>query len=78
MEGLAINVLLVQLYQLELLTTGLAAKVTSGKGFSADSTDTGPGKPQGPIRRVPCRKRQSHLSPAPLAPRPLAHRAAWR
>ena len=50
MEGLAINALLVQLYQPELLTTGPAAKVPSGKGFSAGSAhDTGPVKPQGPV-----------------------------
>lgn len=33
MEGLAINALLVQLYQPELLSTGLAGKVPSSKGF---------------------------------------------
>jgi len=50
MEGLAINALLVQLYQPELLTTGPAAKLPSGKGFSAGSTDdAGPVKPQGPV-----------------------------
>ena len=50
MEGLAINALLVQLYQPELLTTGLAAKLPSGKGFSAGSADdTGAVKPQGPV-----------------------------
>jgi hypothetical protein len=50
MEGLAINALLVQLYQPELLTTGPAAKLPSGKGFSAGSADdTGAVKPQGPV-----------------------------
>ena len=50
MEGLAINALLVQLYQPELLTTGPAAKVPSGKGFSAGGADdTGAVKPQGPV-----------------------------
>ena len=51
MEGLAINALLVQLYQPELLTTGPSAKVPSGsKGFSAGAADnTGPVKPQGPV-----------------------------
>jgi hypothetical protein len=50
MEGLAINALLVQLYQPELLTTCPAAKVPSGKGFSAGGMDdTGAVKPQGPV-----------------------------
>ena len=50
MEDLAINALLVQLYQPELLTTSPAAKVPSGKGFSAGSADdTGPVRPQGPV-----------------------------
>ena len=50
MEGLAINVLLVQLYQPELLTTGPAARVPSGKGFSAGSADdSGAVTPQGPV-----------------------------
>lgn len=50
MEGLAINALLVQLYQPELLTTGPAAKVPSGKGFSAGcADDTGAVRPQGPV-----------------------------
>jgi hypothetical protein len=50
MEGLAINALLVQLYQPELLTTGPAAKVPSGKGFLAGSADDkSPVKPQGPV-----------------------------
>jgi hypothetical protein len=95
MEGLAINALLVELYQPELLTTGPAAKVPSRKGFSAGSPDDSGGvtpqgagvdrqglparsHPPGLIRSVPCWKRQRHSSPAPLAPRPLAHRAAWR
>jgi hypothetical protein len=95
MEGLAINALLVQLYQPELLTTGPAAKVRSGKGFSAGSADdTGAVRPQGPVwigkdfrldrtPRAPSEgtdgwHQQQRLPPAPLAPRPLAHRAAWR
>jgi len=50
MEGLAINALLVELYQPELLSTGPAAKVPSGKGFSAGSADdTGAVRPQGPV-----------------------------
>ena len=50
MEGLAINALLVQLYQPELLTTGPAARVPSGNGFSAGSgDDTGTVTPQGPV-----------------------------
>jgi hypothetical protein len=50
MEGLAINAFLVQLYQPELLTTGPAAKVPSGKGFSAGSADdSGAVTPQGPV-----------------------------
>jgi hypothetical protein len=50
MEGLAINALLVQLYPPELLTTGPAAKVPSGKGFSAGSADdTCAVRPQGPV-----------------------------
>jgi len=51
MEGLAINALLVQLYQPELLTTGPAAKVPSGKGFSAGGVAnyTGAVSPQGPV-----------------------------
>lgn len=50
MEGLAINALLVELYQPELLTTGPAAKVPSGKGFFAGSADdTGAVRPQGPV-----------------------------
>jgi hypothetical protein len=49
-EGLAINALLVQLYQPELLTTGPAAKVPSGKGFSAGSADdSGVVTPHGPV-----------------------------
>jgi hypothetical protein len=50
MEGLAINALLVQLYQPELLSTGPAAKARSGKGFSvggAEETDAV--RPQGPV-----------------------------
>jgi len=50
MEGLAINALLVELYQPELLSTGPGAKVPSGKGFSAGTADdTGAVRPQGPV-----------------------------
>ena len=50
MEGLAINALLVQLYQPELLTTSPAAKVTSYRGFSADAADEdGNMRPQEPV-----------------------------
>ena len=50
MEGLAINALLVQLYQPELLTTGPAAKMPSGKGFSAGGADdNGAARPYGPV-----------------------------
>jgi hypothetical protein len=49
MEGLAINALLVQLYQPELLTTGPAAKVPSGKGFSRGGDPDGAASPQGPV-----------------------------
>jgi hypothetical protein len=51
MEGLAINALHVQLYQPELLTTGPAAKVRCGKGFSGGGAadDTGAVTPQGPV-----------------------------
>jgi hypothetical protein len=51
MEGLAINALLMQLYQPELLTTGPATKVRSGKGFSGGvaANDTGAVTPQGPV-----------------------------
>ncbi len=49
MEGLAINALLVQLYQPELLSTGSAAKVRSGKGFAAAADPTGTVSPQGPV-----------------------------
>ena len=49
MEGLAINALLVQLYQPELLTTGPAAKVSSGKGFSGGGDPTSAVSPQGPV-----------------------------
>ena len=50
MEGLAINALLVQLYQPELLTTTPAAKVPSGRGFSAVAADEdGNIRPQGPV-----------------------------
>ena len=38
-KELEINALLVQLYQPELLTTAPAAKVPSGKGYSAGSRD---------------------------------------
>ena len=50
MEGLAINALLVQLYQPELLTTGPAAKMPSGKGFSVGGADdNGAARPHGPV-----------------------------
>jgi hypothetical protein len=49
MEGLAINALLVQLYQPELLTTGPAAKVRSGKGFAGGGDPAGTVSPQGPV-----------------------------
>ncbi len=49
MEGLAINALLVQLYQPELLTTGPAAKVRSGKGFSGGGVSDGTVSPQDPV-----------------------------
>jgi hypothetical protein len=49
MEGLAINALLVQLYQPELLTTGPAAKMPSGKGFSRGGDPDGAVSPQGPV-----------------------------
>ena len=49
MEGLAINALLVQLYQPELLTTGPAAKLRSGKGFAGAADPDGTVSPQGPV-----------------------------
>lgn len=50
MEDLAINALLVQLYQPELLITGPAAKVPSGRGFSLlDQQGQPPRSPQGPV-----------------------------
>lgn len=49
MEGLAINALLVQLYQPELLSTGPAATVRSGKGFAAAGDQAGTVSPQGPV-----------------------------
>jgi hypothetical protein len=49
MEGLAINALLVQLYQPDLLTTGPAAKVRSGKGFAGGGDPDGTVSPQGPV-----------------------------
>ena len=49
MEGLAINALLVQLYQPELLSTGPAAKVRSGKGFAGAADPDGTVSPQGPV-----------------------------
>jgi hypothetical protein len=65
MEGLAINALLVQLYQPELLTTGAAAKVRGGKGFSAGSADdTGAVRPQGPVWIG----KDFRLDPTPMAP----------
>ena len=41
--------LLVQLYQPELITTGPAAKVRSGKGFAAADDRAGGVSPQGPV-----------------------------
>lgn len=94
MEGLAINALLVQLYQPELLSTGPAAKVRSGKGFAGGGDPDGMVSPQGPVwigkdfrlDRTP--RSPSQASPAGSSsgtsrrphwpPRPLAHRAAWR
>ena len=50
MEGLAIKAVLVQLYRPELLTTGPAAKVPSGKGLSAGTADDSAAvTPQGPV-----------------------------
>jgi hypothetical protein len=49
MEGLAINALLVQLYQPDLLSTGPATKVRSAKGFAAAADPTGTVSPQGPV-----------------------------
>ncbi|MFN7900635.1 MAG: hypothetical protein ACK5N0_13395, partial [Synechococcaceae cyanobacterium] len=49
MEGLAINALLVQLYQPGLLFTGSAAKVLSGKGFAGGGVPDGTGSPQAPV-----------------------------
>jgi hypothetical protein len=47
MEGLAINAL-AQLYQPDLLTTGPAAKVCSGKGFAGRWRSRRHGEPAGP------------------------------
>ncbi|MCP9852829.1 hypothetical protein KBZ14_08080 [Synechococcus sp. HJ21-Hayes] len=92
-EGLAINALLVQLYQPELLSTGPAAKVRSGKGLSVGGAEeSGAVRPQGPVwigkdfrldrtPRAPSAGTAAGTSsstPAPLATGPLAHRAAWR
>ena len=49
MEGLAINPLLVQRYQPELLSTAPAAKVRSGKGFAGAGDPAGVVSPQGPV-----------------------------
>ncbi len=49
MEGLAINALLVQLYQPDLLSTGPAAKVRSGKGFAGAADSASTVSPQGPV-----------------------------
>jgi hypothetical protein len=49
MEGLAINALLVQLYQPELLSTGPAAKVRSGKSFSRGGDPDAAVSLQGPV-----------------------------
>ncbi len=40
---------LVQLYQPELLSTGHAAKVRSGKGFAGAADPAGTVSPQGPV-----------------------------
>jgi hypothetical protein len=93
MEGLAINALLVQLYQPELLSTGPAAKVRSGKGFAGAADPEGTVSPQGPVwigkdfrlDRTPRAGASNSTSgggrrcrpAAPLAPGPLAHRSAW-
>ncbi|MGA1484104.1 MAG: hypothetical protein ACO32Y_11365 [Vulcanococcus sp.] len=52
-EGLAINALLVQLCQPELLTTGPAAKVHSGKGFAGGGDPGVTVSLQGPYVMVP-------------------------
>ena len=84
MEGLAINALLVQLYQPELLTTGPAAKMASGKGFSAGSADdTGAVKPQGPVWigkdfRLDRTTRAPSLSSPSGASRSAPRRPHWR
>lgn len=49
MEGLAINALLVQLYQPELLSTAPAAKLRSGKGFAAAGDPATGVSPQGQV-----------------------------
>jgi hypothetical protein len=78
MGGLAINALLVQLYQPELLTSGPAAKVPSGMGFSAGTAhDTGAVRPQGPVWILKAYRLDRTPKP-PLAPGVLAHRAAGR
>jgi hypothetical protein len=77
MERLAINALLVELYQPELLSTGPAAKVPSSRGFSAGSADdSGAVRPQarcGSARTsaliAPPGPQQQATRPAPAAPR---------
>ena len=49
MEDLAINALLLQLYQPELLSTGPAAKVASSKGFAGGVDQAGGVNSQGPV-----------------------------
>ena len=85
MEGLAINALLVQLYQPELLTTVQAAKVPSGKGFSAGggADDTGAVKPQGPlwigkVFRLDRNTRPASLSSPSGASSSAPRRPHWR
>jgi hypothetical protein len=78
MEGLAINALLVQLYQPELLTTGPAAKVRSGKGFSAGggASDTGAVKRLDRTTRAPSPGSPSGAS-ASTPRRPHWRRGHW-
>jgi hypothetical protein len=78
MGGLAINALLMQLYQPEQFSTGLASKVTSSKGFSAGGKDdTGAVRPQGPVWILKAYRLDRTPNPL-LAPGVLAHRAAGR
>jgi hypothetical protein len=65
MEDLAINALLVQLYQPELLSSGPTAKVRSGKGFAGATWRTSKGgHPQ--IRSL--RPSVGHARSAPCSP----------